>query len=262
MKKLSLAIMFCVLFFTVSVGAYATGCAPVAENLNIETYRNTSVNGVLSAYDPEGDIVSFLITTKPIKGEIHLQPSGEFIYTPREGKKGRDYFGYKVIDSEGNYSQEATVIIKISKSKTIDYKDMANRAGEYAAVTLNKEKIFTGERMGDCFYFGPDKSVSTTEFIEMCRLALDENIILDKYDSGIEGSITQAQAALMLNEAMNLNDVSYFEIELEAEEPVVQACMNLGAAGIVVTASESENLLTREQAAIMLVKALEIVNNR
>ena len=120
MKKLSISILFCILFIAVSVKAYALGSAPVAENLNIDTYRNTSVNGMLSAYDPEGDIVSFEITTKPVKGEIHVEPSGEFIYTPREGKKGRDYFGYKAIDSEGNCSQEATVIIKIEKSKIND----------------------------------------------------------------------------------------------------------------------------------------------
>ena len=266
MKKLSLSVLLCVLFIGMSVGfgtkACALGSAPVAENLNINTYRNTSVNGILSAYDPEDDVVSYIITTNPVKGEIHVEANGEFIYTPKEGKKGRDYFGYKAIDSEGNYSQEATVIIKIISSKTIEYKDMENRAGEYAAVTLNKEQIFTGENLGSFFYFGPDKSVSNSEFVAMCGLALEDSTVLEEYMSEPESTITKAQAALMLNEAMKLNDVDYFKIELDAEEPVVQACMNLGAAGVMTLTCDTEDLLTREDAAIMLVKALEIVRNR
>ena len=46
---------------------------------------------------------------------ISLNEDGSFVYTPRENKKGRDYFGYKAIDPEGNVSQEATVIIRIQK---------------------------------------------------------------------------------------------------------------------------------------------------
>lgn len=266
MKKISLSIMFCILFMGMTVEyetpAYASGSAPVAENLNINTYRNTSVNGMLSAYDPEGDVVSYIITTKPVKGEIQVEANGEFIYMPREGKRGRDYFGYKAIDSEGNCSQEATVIIKIIRSKTIDYQDMENRAGEYAAVTLYRENIFTGETLGTCFYFCPDKSVSNSEFIEMCRVALEDSTILEEDKSETETIITKAQAALMLNEAMELNDVGYFKIEIDAEEPVIQACMNLGAAGVMAATCDTENILNREDAAIMLVKALEIVRNR
>ena len=95
--------------------AQALGTAPIAENLELTTFRNTSVNGTLSAYDPECDVCSYEITTNPVKGEIVVEENGGFIYTPGEGKKGRDYFGYKAIDSEGNVSQEATVIIRIEK---------------------------------------------------------------------------------------------------------------------------------------------------
>ena len=114
-------IIMCVGF---AVPAAASGTAPIAENLELNTFRNTSVYGALSAYDPEGDVISFEITTKPVKGEIKLEENGTFVYTPVEGKKGRDYFGYKALDSEGNFSQEATVIIKIAKqNKTMEYAD-------------------------------------------------------------------------------------------------------------------------------------------
>ena len=93
--------------------AFADGLAPVAENFEIKTYRNTAVEGRLTAYDPEQDIVSFEITTFPRKGEIRVEQNGDFIYKPFEDKKGRDYFGYKAIDSQGNVSQEGTAIIRI-----------------------------------------------------------------------------------------------------------------------------------------------------
>lgn len=43
------------------------------------------------------------------------QRGRRFVYTPSEGKRGRDYFGYKAVDASGNLSQEATVILHIKK---------------------------------------------------------------------------------------------------------------------------------------------------
>ena len=63
----------------INVGATGTGSAPIAENLDISTYRNTSVGGQLKATDPDGDIMKFEITTSPIKGEIVLKENGSFV---------------------------------------------------------------------------------------------------------------------------------------------------------------------------------------
>lgn len=119
MKSVMLTAIICLMLISACAGfavpAAALGNAPIAENLEISVGRNLSVNGTLSAYDPEDDVVSYVITTKPIKGEIVIAEDGNFSYTPKEGKKGRDYFGYKAVDSQGNLSQEATVIIKIEK---------------------------------------------------------------------------------------------------------------------------------------------------
>ena len=119
MKRIMLSVIACLMLFIMCAGfavpVYAAGSAPIAENLELSVCKGASINGVLSAVDPEGDVVRFEISTKPIKGEIVLEENGCFSYAPREGKKGRDYFGYKAIDSEGNISQEATVIIRIGK---------------------------------------------------------------------------------------------------------------------------------------------------
>ena len=100
-----------------TVPVLAEGNAPISDNFEFKTYQNTALYGALSAYDLEDDVVFFEITTQPVKGNIELQQDGSFVYTPREGKKGRDYFGYKAVDTKGNKSQEATVIIRIEKQK-------------------------------------------------------------------------------------------------------------------------------------------------
>ena len=91
------------------------GSAPVADNLELSTPRNIPVEGRLTARDADDDIVSFEITTDPVKGDIVLQDEGIILYTPHRDKKGRDYFGYRAKDAEGNVSQEATAIIRIEK---------------------------------------------------------------------------------------------------------------------------------------------------
>lgn len=45
--------------------AIADNSAPVAENFEFETYREVSFGGQLAAVDPDGDTVSFEITTQP-----------------------------------------------------------------------------------------------------------------------------------------------------------------------------------------------------
>ena len=52
--------------------------APVAENLDVRTYRETSVSGSFQALDPEGDLLSFRITAAPGKGSVTVRGSGAF----------------------------------------------------------------------------------------------------------------------------------------------------------------------------------------
>ena len=146
-----------------------SGGAPVAENLEIETYRGVSVGGQLRATDPEGGAVSFEITTPPTKGEIDLAEDGHFVYTPEGGRRGKDYFGYRATDVDGNRSQEATVIIKIQKQKaTFEYADTDGTDGAYAAVRLAEEGLFTGACLAGSYMFEPERAVSREEFLTMC----------------------------------------------------------------------------------------------
>lgn len=286
-------VVVCILACLLCTGAaaYAVGSAPVAENLELCTYRNVSVGGTMKAFDPDDDVVAFEITTEPVKGCIEAKSDGSFVYTPNPDKKGRDYFGYKAKDSEGNLSQEATVIIKIEKQKKdVSYADMAGNADEYNAVELCERNLFTGEQICGRYCFFPDKEVSRGEFIGMCVIASGEPKIAGvmrtgfdndseipgwmkeyalcsamsgmKYENNLfdySGSIGREEAVSVLNKLLGMNDVSYTQ---NVDGDYMQACANLEAVGILGDGIYSGDTLTRAEAARLLVNALKVIENR
>lgn len=72
----------------IHAGQEAETAAPVAENLELTTFRNTSVGGTLSASAPDGSPLTFRITTEPIKGTVTLTDDGTFVYTPAAASAG------------------------------------------------------------------------------------------------------------------------------------------------------------------------------
>jgi len=119
MKRISVSLAAFILMllfsFTLAGQACAVGSVPIAENIEITAGRNAPTAGRLSARDADNDLKRFELTTKPVKGELILAEDGRFLYTPRPNRKGRDYFGFRVIDEAGNVSQEATGLIRIEK---------------------------------------------------------------------------------------------------------------------------------------------------
>ena len=295
MKRIAISAAAFLLMLLMGMGlvnpAFAEGTAPVAENLDLKTYRGVSVGGTLSAYDPDGDAVSFEITTKPVKGSVELKEDGSFVYTPKEKKRGRDYFGYKARDAEGNLSQEATVLIRIEKqTQPVVYEDMEGRAGGYAAAELCESGLFVGDQFGGSYCFHPDRPVTRGEFLRLCMLATDqpllEGVMRSGYSddgslsaqmrqvvataalSGIrktggdfsaDAQITKGEAAAILNSALGLSNVA--SPEEEAPESVLQACMNLQSIGVVSADYPSTEVLSREDAAQMLVRAMAAGKN-
>lgn len=244
---------------------YAAGTAPVAENLELTTYRNVSVGGQLSAADPDGGELSYVITTQPTKGTLELGDDGHFIYTPNENKKGRDYFGYKAMDPDGNESQEATVIIRIQrKEPAIQYKDTAGRACDYAASELAETGIFTGPIVAGEYFFRPEETVSRDEFTAMCLAA-----------AGIEEETSEVStenhdlcyndAAVILNDLLHISSVTCLASDAlpGLEDWSAQAVSNLQACGILKANYDSlTDPLSREEAAMLLIRTMAILEAR
>ena len=280
----------------INVGATGTGSSPIAENLDICTYRNTSVGGQLKATDPDGNVAKFEITTSPIKGEIVLKENGSFVYTPRDGKHGRDYFGYKAYDNDGNASAEATVIIRIDKQKTkITYSDMSGNGAHCAAIALAENDIFVGENLGGQYVFNPNAPVTRGEFLAMCMKLTDSDIlsgvittgfaddkeipdylkpyvstalltgVISGYSDGVNTAvfnsnncISYPEAAVMLNKMLDLNDVNAAAYGGTAPAWAEQACANLSACDISDYTDVPQ--LTRADCAKLLYNSMKKVN--
>lgn len=296
MKRILLSasalLMALVMIVGLAVPAYADAVAPIAENLELTTCRNTSVGGELSAFADSEAELRYELTTKPVKGEVTLSDDGSFVYTPKRDKKGKDYFGYRAIDALGNSSQEATVIINIKKQKPcVKYSDMEGNAAEYAAVLLCEKGVYTGKQLCGHYLFGPDESVTRGEFLSMCMELIDSKGIVGVMRTGYadddaiplwmkgyvaaaamngfdasadeavfsyDALITKTEAAVMVNGLLGLKAVSYVDLNEALDENTAQACANLDAYGIIKEGHLAGETLSRSEAAQLLVSAMQM----
>lgn len=300
--KILLAAALCAAV-SASVPAVATGylatsvvnlnSAPVAENLEFETYRGVTLAGELRSADPEADEVCYSVTKEPNKGSVTLE-GASFTYTPAEGKRGKDTFKYVAVDSFGNVSNEATVTVSIKKQQTkVTYSDLKGSDVEYAATYLAEEGIFVGEKLGSEYLFDPGAPVSRGEFLAMCLCVagadVDNGAVMTGFsDDGdiplwqkpyvaaavignvVNGSrdkegrivfspnraVTRAEAAVMLNNALGITNVS---LSYSDSVPAwaSQAAVNLESVN-VFSVGDGKEALTRAEAAKMLAEASKL----
>jgi len=161
----------------VTVGLYllsGPNDPPVAEDVSLTTYKNVEVQGTFAGVDPEGDLLSFQLISKPARGAVTQAEDGSaaFTYTPYENKTGKDAFTYVAVDALGNTSSPATVSIKIEKQKTkVTYSDMIGVEGHREAVRLAEAGLLTGEKMGGDYFFHPTEAMSRAQFTALAMSA-------------------------------------------------------------------------------------------
>ena len=145
-----------------------------AISLRIETYKDLPTAGTVSAYDPEGDEITYEITRYASHGRVSLtdRHTGAYVYTPDPGYVGQDSFDYVVRDRYGNYSTSATVSIQVSpRPATVTYADIGGEGNAAAILTVSEWGLMNGTRMGSENYFKPSASVSRLEFLVMAMEA-------------------------------------------------------------------------------------------
>ena len=141
--------------------------APQVWDLEIRTYRDIPGQGQFLASDPEGDEMTFALAEEPRKGTVVIE-GGSFTYTPDEGITGSDHFTYTAADSQGHVSAPAKVSVTIDRTRSgVTYADTEGSPAACAAQSLAEKGIFTGGKIGDCYYFQPDQPVSRSEFLAM-----------------------------------------------------------------------------------------------
>ena len=300
-KPVSLLLLFTLLLGLMSA-AVAVGGAPIAENLELTTYRGVSVGGRLAATDPEGGGVRFTVTTKPVKGELELDEDGRFVYTPADGKRGKDYFGYQAVDIDGNRSQEATVIIRIEKQKSkVCYSDLDGSGCAYAAQRLAEEGVFCGEALAGQYVFEPERPVTRAEFLAMCMKIADLPLLSGVRSTGfaddgdiavwakpyvgtalrngvvsgyadVSGAffapdrpVSTAEAAVILDRAVELTDAvsAWFAWDSAVPAWAAQSAANVASCGLLpYGCSFSDAALSRAQCAELLCGAMDILEKR
>ena len=300
-RILSLLLLACLTLPAFALGGAETaeGSAPVAENLEIETYRGVSVGGRLSATDPDGDLAGFLLTTPPGKGELALAQDGCFVYTPEAGKRGRDYFGYKAVDEAGHLSQEATVIIRLKKqTQQTAYTDMDGNAAAYAAAYLAETGVFCGKSVAGRAVFEPETPVTRAEFLAMSMRLTGEKLlsgvtrtgfaddaaiavwakpfvatalmdgVVSGYssDSGAvfrpEEGIRVWEAAAVLDRLLQLTDVARYDADEAVPVWAAQSAANVRACRLLPAGLEGDGVLTRADCAQMLLAAEKLLERR
>ena len=141
--------------------------APIAKALELRTYRNIPYHAQFLAVDEEGDSLTYSVEKEPKRGTVTVE-GDTFTYTPTENRTGTDSFTYVATDARGTVSAPATVTITVEKTKSgVQYADMDGSAAAAAAQALAENGIFTGSRLGDQYFFEPDRTVSRGEFLAM-----------------------------------------------------------------------------------------------
>ncbi|MPM15969.1 hypothetical protein SDC9_62343 [bioreactor metagenome] len=234
----------------VTVGLYlltAENNSPIAENLDICTYKNVAITGRFAAVDPEGDLLTYKMVKKPARGAVMVSEdgSGEFVYTPYENKTGKDSFTYVAVDAVGNTSEPATVKVRIVKASTkVNYSDMDGNPAHKASIRLAEEGIFIGECMDGQYFFNPDAPVTRSAFVAMAMKVMDMDPLADITTTGFaddasipawskpyissalksgvvqgyadasgqivfsaDAAVTKAEAAVLLNRMLQVSDV-------------------------------------------------------
>ena len=140
---------------------------------SVSTQADISLYGTLTAEDPEGDEITYMIVSYPKRGTIKLDTgSGRYSYTPSGGFVGTDRFTYVARDEYGNWSRPVSVTVKVNERMCdVTYADMEERAEYGAAVAMTAMGVMAGTLVGDDMYFSPDSEITRAEFVAMAMKA-------------------------------------------------------------------------------------------
>ena len=274
--------------------------APIARDLELETYQNVAITGRFDGVDPEGDLLSYHVVKKPARGAVTVGEDGSFVYKPYEDKKGKDSFTYVAVDPAGNSSDPATVKVRIEKPDTkVTYADLAGHPAHRAALRLAEEDLLVGEKLGEQWFFRPEQTVTRGEFLTLAMhaagleklegvertgfaddaavetwakpyvsSALRSGLVSGSLDETGQAvfrsgdSITGAEAAVLLDRALQVTDVDAQTFAPAAPAWAAQSAANLSTCGMLDAGADLSAPLTRGEAAQLLCSALELLDSR
>lgn len=161
--------------------------APIAENMECETYKDLDLQAEFKATDIDGDACEYTIVAAPKKGEIEII-GNSFVYSPKPAESYKDSFTFCATDSNGNSSNPATVKIVVKKradKAAISYADLEQNSAHYPAIRLAEAGIFSGASIGNIRFLEPEREVSRAEFIAMVISASNIAVPTGSISSGL-----------------------------------------------------------------------------
>ncbi len=179
--------MVCNIFMIDSVNYSPTVKTASYISLNNETYKGIKIGGVLSAYDPEDDDLTYEIVDYPAHGILTLTDKklGTYTYSPIGNYTGEDSFVYVVRDKYGNYSSAARVTIEVNAQRTSTvYSDMIDNELYSHALAVTEKGLMNGVQVGDYFYFEADREVSRAELVVTAMNAIGIKSVPEVKDTG------------------------------------------------------------------------------
>lgn len=187
-------------------------------------------------------------------------------------------------------------------STKVTYADMDGHTAHNAAIRLAEEKIYVGANLNGTYYFQPNTPLTRSEFLAMAMEALNMDELNGITTTGFHDDyaiqtwskpyvasalksgtvvgtissdgqivfcgnnlITHNEAAVLINRMLSISDVS--EKNWSGNTTMIptwacQAVMNLETVGILHEVPESDDPVTRAEAAQMLSSALDLVESR
>jgi hypothetical protein len=102
-----------------SISVTNTNRVPSANPVSVSVLEDGSVTGYMAGTDPDGDALTYSITTAPLNGKASLLnvATGQFSYTPDANYNGADSITYKVNDGKGGF---ATSVVSIAVQSVND----------------------------------------------------------------------------------------------------------------------------------------------
>lgn len=186
---------------------------PITSPFNIVCAKNSSVYDTLKYQYTGKEKLTYTIVSYPEKGKVEITgENGEFSYTAFEDQTGTDSFSFRVNSpaGESNISTCAVTItvpedepLPTSAPVSFVYRDMVTHWGNYSAVKMVEAGIMKGERIGNKYYFYPNKTLTRLDCINYILASLyiesddiPDNMYIfadsDKYDDYVNLAAAKA----------------------------------------------------------------------
>ena len=138
--------------------------APVPTLLTLDVQQNTDRQSYLTATDPEGDALTFSLSSTPTQGNLIAFDglTGLFVYRPNNGYSGADGFDYRVTDSANNsVTQTLTINVVSTNTPPVAIASVLSvQPGVSSTATLQASDV-DGDTLTYAWVSGPSNGVLT-----------------------------------------------------------------------------------------------------